>query len=292
VASGQRLKPVANRVTDPDSHSDANGDGDSHADADARSDRDSHADAGTDRDSHADAHPDSHADSDSYADTYPNAHPDAHPDANLQDRAKSRRLLGGNGQDRLDRCRLHRIVLSLERAERQDGSVTEPGRRDLHAGHHHDLGHLLMKTRSTNRPRGQALVEFSVALIPFLLVLMGIVDLGRGIYMNNGVSEAAREMARATAVHPGATLGSSAETLAVIGTQKGLVPGLGDPSATITFACTTISDVVIAGSPCASTSTVTAFVRVKITVPFSVITPVLSMVAPSTLSSTAHIQVP
>jgi Flp pilus assembly protein TadG len=138
---------------------------------------------------------------------------------------------------------------------------------------------------------GQGMVEFSLALIPLLLVVMGIVDLGRGIYMNSGTSEAAREMARVTAVHPGATLGTSAETLAVIATQKNLVPGLADPSATITFTCTTITDAVITGT-CDTTDAQVAYVRVDITVPFSVITPILSMVAPTTLSSTAHIQVP
>ena len=136
------------------------------------------------------------------------------------------------------------------------------------------------------------MVEFSLALLPFLLVVMGIFDLGRGIYMNNGTAEAAREIARVTAVHPGTTLGDSAETLAVIATQENLVPGLADPSATITFSCTTIKDVVIAGTGCETTDTVTAFVRVQVTVPFGVITPLLSMVAPATLSSTAHIQVP
>jgi Flp pilus assembly protein TadG len=141
-------------------------------------------------------------------------------------------------------------------------------------------------------PRGQGLVEFSLALIPFLIVVMGIVDLGRGIYMNNGVSEAAREIARVTAVHPGTTLGDSAQTQAVVGTQRNLVPGLADPAATITFTCTTISDVTIAGTGCATTSSRVAFVRVQVTVPFSVLTPILSMVAPSTLSSIAHVQVP
>jgi Flp pilus assembly protein TadG len=148
--------------------------------------------------------------------------------------------------------------------------------------------------RHTNHQRGQALVEFSLALIPFLLILMGIFDLGRGIYMNNGVSEAAREIARATAVHPcdtsSCSLGNSTETLAVIGTQKGLIPGMGSPSSSVTFACTTVSDVVVvpANSPCDSGD----YVRVTVQVPFSVLTPILSMVTPSTLQATAHIQVP
>jgi Flp pilus assembly protein TadG len=147
------------------------------------------------------------------------------------------------------------------------------------------------------RPRGQALVEFSLALIPFVMMLLGIFDLGRGIYMNNGVSEAAREIARATAVHPCDTsscaLGNSPETAAVIATQKGLIPGLGSPSSSVTFECTTISDVVVTGNPtCSATGQGALYVRVTVTVPFSVLTPLLSMVAPSTLHSTAHVQVP
>src|SRR3954467_6030321 len=93
--------------------------------------------------------------------------------------------------------------------------------------------------------RGQALVEFSLALIPFLLILMGIVDLGRGIYMNNGVSEAARDIARTTAVHlcgSPCTVGNSAETLATVNTQKKLVPGLGGPSSSIVYSCTSAGD--------------------------------------------------
>jgi Flp pilus assembly protein TadG len=128
-------------------------------------------------------------------------------------------------------------------------------------------------------------------LIPFLFLLMGVVDLGRGIYMNNGVAQAAREIARTTSVHPctgtPCTLGNSAETAAVIATQRRLVPGLAGSAASIAFVCTDIKDVVVPG-----TCTTPNFVRVRVTVPFSVLTPVLSMVAPATLSSTAHVQVP
>lgn len=73
--------------------------------------------------------------------------------------------------------------------------------------------------------RGQALVEFSLALIPFLMLLMAIFDFGRGIYMYNGVSEAAREVARAASVDQGTT-GYSVSAQATIDTQKALIPGL------------------------------------------------------------------
>jgi len=158
--------------------------------------------------------------------------------------------------------------------------------------------------RSTDRARsrgrrnrgGQALVEFSLALIPFLVILMGIIDLGRGIYMSNGVTQAAREIARVTAVHPcktsPCTLGNSDETAATIATQKRLIPGLSSPTSTITFTCTEVSDATVtdydSGAACDSGK----YVRVTVTVGYSALTPILSMVAPTTLSSTAHVQVP
>jgi Flp pilus assembly protein TadG len=148
------------------------------------------------------------------------------------------------------------------------------------------------RTKPHRKPAGQALVEFSLALIPFLLILMGIVDLGRGIYTSNSVSEAAREIARTTAVHlcdtGSCALGNSPETQATIDTQKTMVPGLGSGTSTITFTCTTVKDVPDPGAPCKSGN----YVKVTVSVPFSASTPLLSMVAPATLASTAHIQVP
>jgi Flp pilus assembly protein TadG len=145
-----------------------------------------------------------------------------------------------------------------------------------------------------DRGRGQALVEFSLALIPFLLILMGIFDLGRGIYISNGVSQAAREIARVTAVHPckvsPCTLGNSVETAATVGVQKGLIPNFGSSSSSITYTCTTISDVTVV--PLAGGCSSGYFVKVTVSVPYSAITPLLSMVAPATIVSTAHIQVP
>lgn len=145
--------------------------------------------------------------------------------------------------------------------------------------------------RTAPRDRGQALVEFSIVLIPFLFLLMGVIDLGRGIYINNGISQAAREIARATATHPctgsPCTLGNSAETAAATNTQKKLVPGLADPSASIVLTCTDVSDVAQSSTRCGPG----LFVRVQIRVPFSVLTPLLSMVAPTTLSTTTHVEI-
>ena len=123
-------------------------------------------------------------------------------------------------------------------------------------------------TAARTRERGQALVEFALSLLVFLVLLMGIFDLGKGIYMFNGVSQAAREIARVTSVHPGATLGTSAETSAVVATQKGLIPLLGNPS----FTC-----VDIAGNPTGATCKPGDLVKVTIVAPYSPVTPLLRL---------------
>ncbi|HEX5591600.1 MAG TPA: TadE/TadG family type IV pilus assembly protein [Candidatus Limnocylindrales bacterium] len=143
------------------------------------------------------------------------------------------------------------------------------------------------------RERGQTLVEFSLVLIPFVLMLMAVLDLGRGIYTNNGVAQAAREIARAASVHqctgPCTTATWSTEILEVVNTQKALVPGLANSG--ITIQCVDVTGTVVpvgAGLDCTDGN----FIRVKTSVSFKLITPLLPVPNPFTVSSTAHVQVP
>lgn len=133
------------------------------------------------------------------------------------------------------------------------------------------------------RSRGQALVEFSLTVLIFLVMLMGIFDLGRAIYMYNGVAEAAREIARVTSVHRGATLGTSAQTVAVVNTQKGLIMNLGNP----TFACVNIDNTAVAGTCVPPDHSV----KVSIQAVYTPVTPLLSFLGNITLaaSSTAKV---
>ena len=146
--------------------------------------------------------------------------------------------------------------------------------------------------RSRERTRGQALVEFSLVLVPFLLILMGIVDLGRGIYTYNAVAEAAREVARVTSVHPctgsPCTLGNSTETQSVIATQGSLVPGLTGPGGSLTIQCTDITDANQSNTDCPPGD----YVRVTVSVPFTAATPLVGLVGPITLASTSHVEIP
>jgi hypothetical protein len=141
------------------------------------------------------------------------------------------------------------------------------------------------------RERGQSLVEFSLALIPFVVMLMAVLDLGRGIYTNNGVAQAAREIARAASVHqcagPCTSLTWSPEILEAVNAQKAVVPGL--TTSGITIECVDIGDnVLTVGVDCLDGY----FIRVRTSVSFGLVTPLLPIPNPFTVTSTAHVQVP
>ena len=146
-------------------------------------------------------------------------------------------------------------------------------------------------TTRRRREGGQGLVEFSLTIIVFLVILMGVVDFGMAIYKFNGVSQAAREIARVTSVHPCATPsaltcapGGSAETQEVIDIQKGLVPGLADP----TFTC-----IDQAGTPKPGACDFSQdSVQVEIEAPYQPITPLLGLTGSWDMkgSSSAQIQ--
>lgn len=62
-----------------------------------------------------------------------------------------------------------------------------------------------MRRVGTGRRRqgGQGLVEFSLVIPIFLVILIGMVDVGRAIWANNALANAAREGARHAIVHGG-----------------------------------------------------------------------------------------
>jgi Flp pilus assembly protein TadG len=142
------------------------------------------------------------------------------------------------------------------------------------------------------RDSGQGLVEFSATIIVFLVILMGVVDFGMAIYKFNGVSQAARELARVTSVHPCAVAGAltcspggSTETAEVLATQKNLVPGLGDP----VFTCVDDGGAAVDPNPCDFSKD---SVNVEITAPYRPVTPLLGLTGTWTMkgSSSAQIQ--
>ncbi|MGH2512781.1 MAG: TadE/TadG family type IV pilus assembly protein, partial [Candidatus Limnocylindrales bacterium] len=57
--------------------------------------------------------------------------------------------------------------------------------------------------RRSRTSTGQSLVEFALVLPLFLLMLFGLIDVGRYVYLNSVMSQAAREGARVAAVEVG-----------------------------------------------------------------------------------------
>ena len=130
---------------------------------------------------------------------------------------------------------------------------------------------------------GQTLVEFALGITIFLTILIGLVDLARAAWLFNGVSDAAREIARVTSVHPGSSLGSSAETTSSVSGERTLVPGL-----TVTsYDCIDIAGVAISGS-CQPGD----WVKVSVQTSFQPILPMLAPFGPISFAtaSSAKIQ--
>ena len=129
-----------------------------------------------------------------------------------------------------------------------------------------------MKRLRTRDPKGQALVEFCLAIMVFLVLMMSVFDFGRAIYQYNGVAQAAREIARVTAVHAGpnfaTSAGQSPQTRAVIATQMGLIPNLQEPVIT----CVKIDGTLIT-TGCGRGK----WINVSIIAPYTPLTPLLGL---------------
>lgn len=134
------------------------------------------------------------------------------------------------------------------------------------------------------RSRGQALVEFSLVFPLMLLLVFGLIDLGRLVYANNALSQAAREGARY-----GSVQARSANSIAGIEAYTvSRVAGIGGVTARAT--CIRPGTVVLA---CAPNDTLE--VRAQVTV--GMITPVIGQLMsaaglnPFNLQSTANVLV-
>ncbi len=140
--------------------------------------------------------------------------------------------------------------------------------------------------------RGQSLVEFSLVIIVFLVIMMGVVDFGMAIYKFNGVSQAAREIARVTSVHPCAgdppcSPGSSTETQDVIAIQKALIPGLTIDPGDITCVDETGAPVP-PSQPCDFSQ---HSVRVTVRADYEPITPLLGLAGTWTMEGQSSAQI-
>lgn len=137
----------------------------------------------------------------------------------------------------------------------------------------------------TDAARGQALVEFAMTVVLFILLVMGVLDFGRAIFMYNGLSQASRELARVTSVHPGTPLGTSAQTAAVIADQESLVPDLDVTAAD--FSCEDVD-----GDPVTTACLTGNWVRVDLSASYTPVTPMLTFILGTIdLQSSSSVQI-
>jgi Flp pilus assembly protein TadG len=88
------------------------------------------------------------------------------------------------------------------------------------------------RSRTADRTRGQALVEFALVFPLFVLLLFGLVDLGRLAYINNAIAEAAREGARWGTVQ-GRSISAAGRTT-IEEQTKALMAAVPNPTVTVT----------------------------------------------------------
>jgi Flp pilus assembly protein TadG len=143
---------------------------------------------------------------------------------------------------------------------------------------------------------GQGLVEFALVLMPLLVMMMGVFDLGRGIFAYNEVANAAREGGRTAIVNQvvsdiRARAAAQAVALGIPTAVPGVCPTTGGPptgatdTAGICVAFVDPTDPTKVCSPVVSGCV--AVVSVKYT--FTPVTPIIgTIIGPLSVTSTTH----
>ena len=87
-----------------------------------------------------------------------------------------------------------------------------------------------MTWRRARRQRGQTLVEFALIVPIFALLLFALLDFGRVVYVQNTITQAAREAIRVAMLEPS---DSSAKYSAIRAAALNAAPGVGLTSADV-----------------------------------------------------------
>lgn len=157
---------------------------------------------------------------------------------------------------------------------------------------------IVARQRRVGRRRGQTLVEFALVLPVFLLMLFGLIDMGRFVYLNSTLSQAAREGARVAAVEAswmgstdttcGATAGpvcpatvAALRTDVLNGANRMMAPFGAIASANLYTSCDqTTAPTPVTSQTCGYRNS-SGLASVRVVVVFRPITPVISSLFPS-----------
>jgi Flp pilus assembly protein TadG len=133
----------------------------------------------------------------------------------------------------------------------------------------------MLRRRDSDRSRGQALVEFGLILPIFVLVLVGLFDLGRAVYVYNTINNAAREAVRVAIVNQNCTaIGNEAAQSAVsvgVDWDSALGCNAGANDIKIRF----LQPDFTATEPCVSTPRLGCIAEVTVQYEFNAATPIV-----------------
>jgi Flp pilus assembly protein TadG len=142
----------------------------------------------------------------------------------------------------------------------------------------------LMQRSARKEKRGQALVEFALVFPLLVLLIFGLIDLGRAVYAQHTLSEAAREGARWGSVQAR----SATDLPGIEDHAESKAIGIGDVTATAT--CIRPGSIVL---PCSASDVL----EVTVETDFEMVTPVIAQLMgalglnPLELSSTSNVLV-
>lgn len=133
------------------------------------------------------------------------------------------------------------------------------------------------------RTRGQALVEFALIIPIFLLVVVGLFDMGRAVFAYNAVANAAREATRLAIVDQ--TVANIQAKAAKHSIGLGIAPG----SVQVQF----LNADLTTTAPCNATPVpVGCIAQVKVTYQYNAATPIIgNLVGTITINSTSRLPV-
>jgi Flp pilus assembly protein TadG len=141
---------------------------------------------------------------------------------------------------------------------------------------------------------GQSLVEFALVLPLIMLLIMGVVDLGRGIFAYNEVADAAREGGRTGIINQTlsdirARAAEQAIALGIPTTAPASCPATGGPPPAATGICVVILDPDGTTGPCTTTPAIGCLVVVSVKTTFTALTPMVgNIIGPRPLVSTTR----
>lgn len=137
--------------------------------------------------------------------------------------------------------------------------------------------------RSWGRSRGQSLVEFALVIPIFLLILFGMIDIGRLVYINNSLSEGAREAARWGSVQLRSRDDAGRKSVETYAT--GSMAAVPDPTAKVTCQDgVDLSDETVCGSG--------DILVVEVSSPVTMFTPIIAQIVGSrTYTATSRVAV-